>query len=375
MSTHPAVVTVTPGGPLQIQHIPTPPIASNQVKLINQYTASTPLDLHQADAHLLVNPPQILGDSVAGTVLEVGPDVKRLRPGDQVFGFVWRFQAEKAHQLYVVTEEKLLAKLPPGRSLQEVVVVPDNFVTAWHALSKDLGFDLPWPKPEGYVSPGKDSWIVVWGGSSSVGMYAIQILRYYGYGNVVTTASKAHHERLVRYGASVCLDYRDEGTVERIRDRLKSGPSQRDFVLDCIGSLEGSVRPLARVATTKGAKVAILLPVIIKDAAPGIRPEYEMDVQACAAWAQGVEVSGVRTHTYMTDEFLAERLQPEMMPWAIAEKTVEPNDQIIVEGGTLLERAERALQLLREKKVSGGRLVWRVAEEEEVKTAMEQFCS
>lgn len=40
---------------------------------------------------------------------------------------------------------------------------------------------------------------------------------------------------------------------------------------------------------------------------------------------------------------------------------VKPNKQRIVEGKTLLERAQNALDALRRKEVSGERLVWRVA--------------
>jgi hypothetical protein len=41
---------------------------------------------------------------------------------------------------------------------------------------------------------------------------------------------------------------------------------------------------------------------------------------------------------------------------------VKPNRQLIVEGMTLLERAENALDLLRGKVPSAERLVWRVSE-------------
>ncbi len=51
------------------------------------------------------------------------------------------------------------------------------------------------------------------------------------------------------------------------------------------------------------------------------------------------------------------------MPAMLAQGIVKPNKQKIVEGKTMLERAQRALDTLRSKSVSGERLVWRVADE------------
>lgn len=56
-----------------------------------EWTASTPLDLHQADGGLLVNHPQVLGDGTAGTVVKVGLGVKRLEVGDKVHDIVQFF--------------------------------------------------------------------------------------------------------------------------------------------------------------------------------------------------------------------------------------------------------------------------------------------
>lgn len=50
------------------------------------------------------------------------------------------------------------------------------------------------------------------------------------------------------------------------------------------------------------------------------------------------------------------------MPKLLAEGIVKPNRFRIVEGKTMLERAQNALDLLRRKEVSAERLVWRVAE-------------
>ena len=50
------------------------------------------------------------------------------------------------------------------------------------------------------------------------------------------------------------------------------------------------------------------------------------------------------------------------MPALLAEGVVKPQRQKIVGGATLLERAQKAMDMLRRKEVSGERLVWRVAE-------------
>ncbi|KAF2180002.1 hypothetical protein K469DRAFT_715597 [Zopfia rhizophila CBS 207.26] len=48
------------------------------------------------------------------------------------------------------------------------------------------------------------------------------------------------------------------------------------------------------------------------------------------------------------------------MPTMLKERIVEPNSQKIIEGKTLLERAQTALNALRRKEASGERLVWKV---------------
>ena len=74
--THKAVATVALKGLLGIIDVPTVSPSGNEVRVRVEWTASTPLDLHQNDGGLLVSHPQVLGDGSAGTVVEVGPDVK-----------------------------------------------------------------------------------------------------------------------------------------------------------------------------------------------------------------------------------------------------------------------------------------------------------
>ncbi|KAF2279441.1 GroES-like protein [Westerdykella ornata] len=363
--THLAVATPGPREPLILIQRPTVSPSSDEIRVRVEWVVSTPLDLHQADGGLLVKHPQVLGDSLAGTVVEVGDQVQSLKVGDKVFGFVWSSDQERAQQTYVTAPHWKFGKIPEGFSMKEVVTLPNNFVTAWHTFTTDLGVELPWPKPEGYSPSDADKPILIWGGSSSVGQYAIQILKYYGYRNIIATASQRHHEELRGLGAKVVFDYRNEGVVDQI---LATGNEQQENsiprILDCIGSVEGSIRPISGIAKS-GTTVAILLPVIVRHASDAEAPIYGMDVGAAAEWKDGVKVRGVRTHFYADNEFHKYHLQPEIMPALLKEGIVKPNAQKLVDGKDMLERAQRAILALRRREVSGERLVWKVADAHE----------
>jgi len=56
------------------------------------------------------------------------------------------------------------------------------------------------------------------------------------------------------------------------------------------------MRPISRIAK-QGAKVAVLLPVVVRDSSETEDPVYAMDMDV-VDWEAGVEVKGVRTHFY-----------------------------------------------------------------------------
>ena len=363
MATHAAIVTVAPRAPLELHQVPTPIPKPGEVLLRNEWTASTPLDLHQNDGHLLVTPPQILGGGLAGTVVQTGGGLSStLRIGDQVFGYAFQGNTQKAHQEYVCVPENVLGKVPKGFSMQEAVTLPNNFVTVFHTLTADLGLELPWPKPDGYVPKDKDVKVLIWGGSSSVGQFALQTLKWYGYRNLLATASKRNHALLEEYGAMSVFDYNDP----KVTDQILAAASGNgvDLVLDCIGSQPSSISPIAKIAG-QSTTVAVLLPVIVRDAGETEGPEYIMDVQSAVQWKSGPVVKGVRTHFWQENAFFKDNLQPVIMPQMLQIGAVKPNRQRILEGKGLLERAEKAMGMLRRKEVSGERLVWRVWEGKE----------
>jgi hypothetical protein len=83
--------------------------------------------------------------------------------------------------------------------------------------------------------------------------------------------------------------------VQRILD---AADGTVPLILDCIAAKEGSVAHIAKIAK-RGAKVAVLLPVIERDSSETEDPLYNMDIETSANWAEGVDVRGVRTHFYL----------------------------------------------------------------------------
>ncbi|KAL0474879.1 chaperonin 10-like protein [Neurospora intermedia] len=381
--THPAVVVTAPRAPLSIIQRPTDPPGPGEALVHVEWTSSTPLDLHQADGGLLIDLPYVAGSSFGATVLALGPaDATtpaahhKLRVGDQVFGMAWREPRERGFQTFITTATYLMSKLPENMTMQEAVTVPTNLVTVLHTLTEDLGLKMRWLLS--YSSNAKEEnkgdkdqkkqWILVWGAGSSVGQYALQVLKNWGYRNVIAVASKKHHQELLTLGAAVCFDYGEKDVTDLIRAHVATASSSSDdatipLVLDCIGSLEGSLRPLTRLAE-KGTKVAIMLPVIVKHATEDESPEYAMDVTKLleGEWKEGVVLKGVRTFLYTQNEFMKNHAQPDIVPAFLEQGVVKPNKQRIVEGATLLERATNALRVLRDRAQSGEKLVWRVDE-------------
>ena len=105
----------------------------------------------------------------------------------------------------------------------------------------------------------------------------------------MTTASKRHHEKLKGIGAAHVFDYNDTDVVASILG-IASKDEGIPLVLDCIGSLNGSITPISKLAK-KGSKIAILLPVVVKDSSETDDPIYAMDVEKIdAQFDRAVEI-------------------------------------------------------------------------------------
>ncbi|KAF3397821.1 Uncharacterized protein F1880_005608 [Penicillium rolfsii] len=364
-STHPAVAITAKRAPLSILEVPTEAPEIGEAVVQVQWTASSPADLHQADGNLVTEYPFILGCSFAGTIVATGPDYSndvtpdsKFEVGDRVCGFAMPQQKQQGFQTYVTVPCHMMGHIPENLSMEAAVTVPVNLVTAFHAITKSLGFDLPWPIPSNYTPQEANKPILVWGGAGSVGSYAVQVLHRWGYRNVLVTASKKHHEEIRRLGATKIFDYSENN----VTDQILADAGQISYVLDCVGHVDGTLRPISKIAD-RGTKVAVVVPIIARHSTVEIEPELIMNPSTALVgeWKEGVELVPIMTFFYEENEFFKWHLQPDVIPALLRAGDIEPNKQRIVEGDTLLGRAQQALDLLRERAPSGERLVWRVS--------------
>jgi len=117
----------------------------------------------------------VIGAEAAGVVVEVGPGVATLAPGDRVMGLF-----DGSFGPLAVADHRLLAPVPAGWSLAQAAAVPVVFLTALYGL-RDLGG----------LRPGES--VLVHAAAGGVGMAATQLARHWG-AEVFATASPAKWE-------------------------------------------------------------------------------------------------------------------------------------------------------------------------------------
>ncbi|KAF9225283.1 NAD(P)-binding protein [Gyrodon lividus] len=304
-----------------------------------------------ADFGLLMNEgdyPLPLGFSVSGFVEEVGESAQRHQKGDRVCGFTLTNPKSKGLQQYAVLLQTTCAKIPDRLALEAAVTIPDNFATSYFTLFDQLG--LPPPKfPVTSPPPEADKPILIYGGGATSGQYAIQLLKFAGYTNVITTASLHHHVYLQFLGAKHTIDYRDPDMAEQV---ICAVGGKLERVMNCV-SAEGTLKRIAHVVAPQ-AVVAMLLPVKAGDSL--IHDDLWMELPINRnPFEKTVKVIGVRTFLYRQNEYLKGET-----PQLLEDGVITPNRIRLFDQGTFLERTQAALQLVRSGKVSGEKVVVKI---------------
>ncbi len=147
----------------------------------------------------------IPGYDVAGRVEAAGNNVKRFRPGDEVFGATTGTCAE-----YVRAGEDELVHKPENLTPEEAAAIPTSALAALHAL-RDVG----------KVRPGQK--VLINGASGGVGTFAVQIARSFG-AEVTGVCSRGNVDMVRSIGADHVIDY--------TREDFTRGGQRYDLVFD-----------------------------------------------------------------------------------------------------------------------------------------------
>src|SRR5690606_16232426 len=173
--------------------------------------------------------PIILGWDAAGTIAEVGKDVKHFKVGDRVFARPATTR-QGTYAEYVPVDEDLLAHMPESMTFEEGAAIPLTGLTAYQCLVD-------------FAEVKKGDKVLIHAGAGGVGSMAIQIANSIG-AYVATTASDKNDELVKSLGANRVINYREEDFSELLEDF--------DAVLDTMG---GEVLDKSFKVLKKGGKL------------------------------------------------------------------------------------------------------------------------
>lgn len=196
----------------------------------------------------------ILGLEVAGKIAATGDGATRFKVGDKVMALV----NGGGYAQYCVAEEPATLPIPTGLSMVEAAAIPETFFTVWHNVFERAALK-------------SGEWFMIHGGTSGIGVTAIQLAKAFGAKVIATAGSPDKCAACTSLGADRAVDYRAEDFVDVVKDVTdKRGV---DVILDMVGGdyIERNIRSLGDdgrlvyIAFLKGSKVEVdLMRVMLK---------------------------------------------------------------------------------------------------------------
>jgi NADPH:quinone reductase-like Zn-dependent oxidoreductase len=171
---------------------------------------------------------EIPGLDIAGQVELTGRNVKRFRPGDEVFGWCRGAFAEYAR----AAEDSVLSK-PANLTFEQSAAVGDSAFTALAAV-----------RDQGEVQPGHK--VLINGASGGVGTFAVQIAKSFG-ASVTGVCSTGNVDMVRSIGADQVIDYTKEDFTR--------AEARYDVMLDLVGNR--SLSDCRRALTPRGTYVIV----------------------------------------------------------------------------------------------------------------------
>ncbi len=217
--TMPAVEISAPGGPevLRLTERPTPEPNAGEV-LIEVAAAGVNRPDTMQRKGFYPPPPgasDLPGLEVAGTIVKLGEGVNEWQVGDQVCALV----AGGGYAGYCIAPAPQCLPAPKGLSMVEAASLPETFFTVWTNV-----FD------RAKLAPGES--LLVQGGSSGIGVTAIQMARGLGHRVFATAGSAEKCAACEKLGAQA-INYKTEDFVAVVKEATDGRGV--DVILDMVG--------------------------------------------------------------------------------------------------------------------------------------------
>ncbi len=206
----PSVLTLKTG--------PVPGFAAHEILIKVAYAGVNRPDVAQRSGSYPPPPgaSKYIGLEVAGTVAAVGANVTRWKIGDAVCAL----SNGGGYAEYVNVPEGQVLPVPKGLTLEQAAALPETYFTVWANMIEG-----------GRLRSGDV--FLVHGGSSGIGLTAIQMAKAWGATVYTTVGSADKAEVCTRLGADAVINYRDQDFVEEInRLTAKRGVN---VILDMVG--------------------------------------------------------------------------------------------------------------------------------------------
>lgn len=231
--THQAVVVNSFKEPFTIVHnSPKHELTEYEVLIENKYIGLNPVDWKGHKYQFgIYSFPWIQGRESSGIISKLGSKVENFKKGDEVF-FVstsYRDLRTSTFQKYSVFDSRLIWKKPEGLKMSECGGIGVGLVTAASVLEETgCGFFASATAEKETKQDNKENienkestesvksiedkveeeekTLLIWGGSTGVGSYIIQLSKLAGFKNIIVIASLKHKQHLESLGATHIID-------------------------------------------------------------------------------------------------------------------------------------------------------------------------
>jgi len=212
-----AIVITAPGGPdvLQIHERPQPVPGPGQVLIQVKAAGINRPDVAQRKGHYPPPdgaPADIPGLEVAGLIAQCGPGVTEWQPGSAVCALL----SGGGYAEYALADSRHCLPVPYNWNFEEAASLPETVFTVWHNVFQ-----------RGNLQAGES--FLVHGGSSGIGITAIQLAKAWGARVFCTAGSAGKCAACQELGAERAINYRIEDFAEILR------PEGVDVILDMVG--------------------------------------------------------------------------------------------------------------------------------------------